>query len=129
MNRYQKYDLKLGLFVYNPDQEVVEIKNRRTTGSHIKKKKEMVEGIGSDQDKMEDLLVEVEIQDKDEKNDQKKKKKFKFMQSVVRFFNLVRYFVMTHRKLTFDKDLIPRLLRSMPRLSLARWILAVNQCC
>jgi|688.fasta_scaffold417796_1 hypothetical protein len=37
MNRYEKYDLKLGLFVYNPDQEVKNLKNRKTTMPQYKK--------------------------------------------------------------------------------------------
>lgn len=35
MNRYEKYDLKLGLFVYNPDQEMKKIKNRKNTNSNV----------------------------------------------------------------------------------------------
>lgn len=31
MNRYEKFDLKLGLFVYNPDQEMKKFKNRKAT--------------------------------------------------------------------------------------------------
>lgn len=51
MNRYQKYDLKLGLFVYNPDQEVVEVKNRKTTEVSRQTKNFMKE-VGTDDDKI-----------------------------------------------------------------------------
>lgn len=33
MNRYEKYDVKLGLFVYNPDQEITKINNERKTSA------------------------------------------------------------------------------------------------
>lgn len=33
MNRYEKYDVKLGLFVYNPDQEIIKINNERKTSA------------------------------------------------------------------------------------------------
>lgn len=50
MNRYEKYDLKLGLFVYNPDQEVKKIKNRKHTTNQIKKNWGNTSVIGSEDD-------------------------------------------------------------------------------
>lgn len=37
MNRHEKYDLKLGLFVYNPDQEIKKIKNKKSNLPKYKK--------------------------------------------------------------------------------------------
>lgn len=49
MNRYEKFDLKLGLFVYNPDQEMKKFKNRKPTATPEKKNWTVVsEAIGED---------------------------------------------------------------------------------
>lgn len=37
MNRYEKYDVKFGLFVYNPDQEIKLVKDRKTSAANFKK--------------------------------------------------------------------------------------------
>ena len=37
MNRYEKYDLKLGLFVYNPEKKKKKYNNRKTTMPQYKK--------------------------------------------------------------------------------------------
>lgn len=53
MNRYEKYDLKLGLFVYNPDQEVRNLKNRKTTMPQYKKTWTLTDAVGSEQDQQQ----------------------------------------------------------------------------
>lgn len=49
----------MGLFVYNPDQEVKKIKNRKTTMAQFKKNWTNASIIGSEDDqKMEEPLME-----------------------------------------------------------------------
>jgi len=60
MNRYEKFDVKLGLFVYNPDQEINKIKNnRKSTAPNLKKSwigGDLMTG-GLDEDEIETPLV------------------------------------------------------------------------
>lgn len=60
MNRYEKYDVKLGLFVYNPDQEIYKANNnRKSTIPNLKKSwigADLVTG-GLDDDDVEVPLV------------------------------------------------------------------------
>ena len=98
MNRVEKYDLKLGLFVYNPDQELIKDIAKERLSANSRNWTGAEAGI-YEEESVQEPLVETEANIEDDF-----RHKFRFFSKLSSLFGYLRFFCLSHRPLNFDQD-------------------------